>query len=50
VKRLATPIIQESGLTKLDWEFIVVDKNVANAFVLPGPSLPSFSLEFSNYV
>src|SRR5271163_822802 len=39
VKKLAQPIIKESGLTKLDWEIIVVDKNVANAFVLPGKSL-----------
>lgn len=36
VKEIARPIIKASGLTQLDWEFMVVDKDVANAFVLPG--------------
>ena len=41
VKSLAAPIIKESGLSKLDWEFIVVDQDMANAFVLPGTLLSS---------
>lgn len=36
VKQIAQPIIEVSGLTKMDWEFLVVDKDIANAFVLPG--------------
>eukprot|EP00026_Physarum_polycephalum_P014784 Phypoly_transcript_15338.p1 GENE.Phypoly_transcript_15338~~Phypoly_transcript_15338.p1 ORF type:complete len:266 (-),score=23.44 Phypoly_transcript_15338:135-830(-) len=43
VKRLAQPIIKESGLTKLDWEIIVVDKDMANAFVLPGGKVCVFT-------
>lgn len=43
VKKIAQPIIKASGLTQLDWEFMVVDKDIANAFVLPGGKVCVFT-------